>query len=128
MREALYHSLRTKCTECTKFVAKPAQEPAEPALPPERLGLNAPFTHVGIDFFGPMKVRGVDREIQKAYGVIFACLSTRALHLEVSSDATTDKFLMAFRRFVARRGAPQTILSDNAKQFILADKLLREQF
>ena len=75
-----------------------------------------------------MKVRGVDREIQKAFGVIFACLSTRTLHLEVCSDAITDKFLLEFRRFVARRGAPQSILSDNAKQFILADRLLKEQF
>ena len=127
-RRALYHDLETKCTECAKFVAKPAAEPAEPPLPIERIEFCPPFTHVGIDFFGPMKVRGLGKEIQKSYGIIFACLTTRAIHLEVSIDATTDRFLMAFRRFVARRCARKNILSDNEKEFHLADKLLKEQF
>ena len=127
VRQALYHDPRTRCTECCKFVALPAAEPAEPNLPIERIEFNPPFTHVGIDFFGPMKVR-INNEVEKAYGIIFSCLTSRAIHLESSSDATTERFLMAFRRFVARRGAPKTIISDNAKQFLLADKVLYEQF
>ena len=51
-----------------------------------------------------------------------------SIHLELCSDATTDRLLLALRRFAARRGTPSMFLSDNAKQFILSADLLKRQW
>ena len=127
IRDYLYRNNSTKCTECYRHLVKPFKEPPAPSLPLQRLTATGPFVHVGIDFFGPFRIR-TPNGLQKMYGAIFACLTTRAVHLEVCTDATTDRFLLALRRFIARRGCPSYVLSDNAKQFVLAGDLLRRQF
>ena len=58
----------------------------------------------------------------KRYGVLFTCLTTRALHLELASDLSTDIFILALRRFIARRGKPKEKLSDNGTNFIGGDR------
>ena len=60
----------------------------------------------------------------KVYFCIFSCAVVRAVHLELVSDQTTSKFLNCFRRFCARRGTPKLVISDNAKTFKAADKIL----
>ncbi|GFS90529.1 integrase catalytic domain-containing protein [Trichonephila clavipes] len=57
-------------------------------------------------------------ELQKFYIVLFTCGVTRALHLELVSDMTTNSFLLAFRRFLVRRGSCKVIYSGNAKTFL----------
>ena len=67
-------------------------------LPPERLQLAAPFINVGIDYAGPLLVkRGNPRKptLVKTYVCLFLCFSTKAFHLELVSDLTTDAFLAA---------------------------------
>ena len=56
----------------------------------------------------------------KRYGCVFTRLATRAVHLELMSDMSTEKFLLGFRRFLASHGKPKEIISDNASQFKLA--------
>ncbi|VDP49260.1 unnamed protein product [Heligmosomoides polygyrus] len=48
-------------------------------------------------------------------------MATRAVHLEVVLDLTTQEFLLAFRRFIARRGTPSIIYSDNSTTFRSAE-------
>ena len=62
----------------------------------------------------------------KRYGCIFSCLTTRAVHIEVASDLSTDSFINALRRFIARRGQPDEIFSDNGTNFVGAERVLRE--
>ena len=62
----------------------------------------------------------------KRYGALFTCLTTRAVHLELASDLSTDIFILALRRFIARRGKPKEILSDNGTNFIGANRELRK--
>ena len=95
-------------------------------LPPRRLTPNKPpFSSVGVDFFGPFLTRK-GRSNSKRYGVIFTCLTTRAIHLEVAYNLDTSSFIQALRRFVARRGQVTEIVSDNGTNFIGGERELRE--
>ena len=62
----------------------------------------------------------------KRYGVIFTCLTVQAVHIELTSDLITEIFLPTLRHFIARRGKPKEIFSDNGSNFIGADRELRE--
>ena len=57
--------------------------------------------------------------------LLVTCLATRALHLELATSLDTDDFLMALRRFIARRGRPRLILSDNGTNLVAGEKELR---
>ena len=48
---------------------------------------------------------------------MFTCASSRALHLELTSDMKALAFVRAFERFTARRGTPDVIVNDNFKTF-----------
>ena len=105
-----------KCIQCRRWNAKPEAQIMAP-LPAARVTPGgAPFTAVGIDYFGPIPVK-LKRSRVKRYGCIFTCLAMRAVHIEVSQDLSTDSFLMAFSRFVSRRGAPIEVYSDNGSNF-----------
>ena len=94
-------------------------------LPRDRLLVSPPFTKVGVDYFGPLHVK-YGRKHLKRYICLFTCLVTRAVHLEVAFSLETDSFIMCLRRFVARRGNPQVIYSDNGTNFVGADRELKE--
>ena len=57
--------------------------------------------------------------------ILFACSLTRAIHLELITDQTTDGLIRCLKRFIARRGRPSTIYSDNGKSFVAAAKWLK---
>jgi len=100
-------------------------------LPSVRLQQTRPFNHVGIDYAGPLYVRltaGRGRKSQRCYIVIFVCLTVKAVHLEVASDYSTPTFLAAFDRFVARRGLPHKVYSDNGTNFKGAERELSRNF
>jgi hypothetical protein len=76
-----------------------------------------------VDYFGPLFIV-VGRHLEKRYGCLFTCLITRAVHIELSTKMDADSFLMAYRRFVARRGTPKKIYSDNGTNFVAGKKEL----
>ena len=84
-----------------------------------------PFTFVGVDCFGPFMVKRA-RSLVKRYGVLFTCMTVRAIHLEVAYSLDTDSFLNAMRRFIARRGPPEVVRSDNGGNFVSGEKELRD--
>ncbi|XP_043219625.1 uncharacterized protein LOC122380499 isoform X1 [Amphibalanus amphitrite] len=71
--------------------------------------------------------RSLSRDPTRAarYILLITCLATRALHLELVSSMDTDGFLMAFRRFVARRGRPRVVWSDNGSNLVAGEKELK---
>ncbi|XP_059048070.1 uncharacterized protein LOC131843444 [Achroia grisella] len=83
-----------------------------------------PFTYTGVDFFGPLSVT-VGRQHHKRYVALFTCLTTRAVHLELTTSLSTDSAISALRRMMARRGKPTEIWSDNGTNFHGADAELR---
>lgn len=91
-------------------------------LPEDRIKPAPPFTNVGLDFAGPLYLKDSD---EKVYICLFTCAVTRAVHLELVCDMTTERFLLALRRMIARRGMCSIIWSDNAKTFKAANKELQ---
>lgn len=82
-----------------------------------------PFIKVGVDFFGPIEVT-VKRSHEKRYGVIFTCMVTRAVHLEIANSMSTNAFIHVLRQFGCRRGFPEEIYCDNGTNFKGAEKEL----
>ena len=92
----------------------------------DRLEPAPPFTFCAVDYFGPWYIKEGRREV-KRYGVLFTCLASRAVHLEVSSSLSTDSFLNAYRRFVGRRSPIRQLHSDQGTNFVGArNKLMQE--
>ena len=76
--------------------------------------------------FGPFYVK-TGRKQQKRYGVLFTCLASRAVHIEICESLDTSSFINALRRFQARRGQVTYIRSDNGTNFVGAERELREE-
>lgn len=96
-------------------------------LPAPRLSpFIRPFSYVGVDYFGPITVK-VGRANAKRWFALFTCLTVRAVHVEVAFDLSTRSCICCIRRFIARRGAPIEIYSDNGTNFTGAERILREQ-
>ena len=114
---------------CERTRVQP-RSPIMADLPDERVGLYKPaFSYTGIDFFGPLVVKHSKRARTtqtrvKRYDPVFVCLTTRAVHLDLVGDLSTDRFLLALIRFMARRGKPKTIWTDNGTSFIGAKREL----
>ena len=111
LRVAL-RSISKHCATCQLRRAKPAV-PQMADLPAARLahGTN-PFSHCGIDYFGPFMV-AIGRRREKRWGVLFTCLTMSAVHLEIAHSLSTDSTIMATQRMTARRGQPSVFYSDN---------------
>lgn len=123
---ALLHFVLSRCSVCVRLNAKPPQ-PFMGDLPAERVQQCRPFAHVGVDYAGPLQLRELQlrkSRVFKIYIAVFICFTVKAVHLEVVSDLSTDAFLAAFDRFVARRGLPSRIFSDCGTNFVGADKQL----
>jgi len=118
----------TQCVTCIKHAAVNPQ-PRMADLPEFRVQASRPFSHVGIDYAGPFRLR--DNRLRKAreykaYLAVFVCTSTKAVHLELVSDLSTEAFIAALDRFVSRRGCPTHVYSDCGTNFVGAAKVLRQ--
>ena len=108
------------CLTCLKLKAATSTQ-LMGELPKSRLSPTRPFTSTGIDYAGPFNVKfgkGRGNKSTKAWICLFVCFTTRAIHLELVSELTVEAFIAALRRFIARRGKPSDIYSDNGRNFI----------
>lgn len=91
-------------------------------LSPERLSVSPPFTYTGLDVFGPWTVvarrtRG-GQALSKRWAVLFTCMSTRAVHIEVIMSMDSSSCINALRRFFAIRGPAKQLHSDCGTNFV----------
>ncbi|KAL7871964.1 hypothetical protein SRHO_G00069470 [Serrasalmus rhombeus] len=89
----------SSCITCRKLHAKPAEQKMADLLEERVLPDQPPFTHVGVDYFGPFEVKRA-RSMVKRYGVLFTCLALRAVHIEVAHSLDTSSCINAIRRFI----------------------------
>ena len=121
------NSMSKKCVICQiKF--KRLLEQRMSTLPIERLKPSPPFFYICVDYFGPFTIKGeVQKRVRgKGYGVIFTCLTSRAIHLELASNYSTDGFLQVLRKFASIRGWPRKLFSDQGSQLKGASKELQD--
>ncbi|XKL65471.1 hypothetical protein PGB90_008891 [Kerria lacca] len=111
------------CMKCIRFKANTCNQ-AMASLPKNRVVPNKPFTVTGLDYAGPFAILskgGRHKVMVKAYIAIFVCFTTKAIHLEIVSDLTSESFLACLTRFISRRGVPLEIHSDNSTTFVGAN-------
>ena len=112
-----------KCMICKKIAGRPYASSLPPPLLEFRVTQSPTFAFTGLDYAGPLYLKGTD---YKVWICLFTCCATRALHLDLVVDMTTEAFIRCFKRFVASRGIPQVIISDNSKTYKSADKVIAE--
>ena len=121
----LVKRIRKKCNGCKRFQVKAFQAPPPGKLPKTRTEGDVPFQVIGVDFAGPIRYQRKGKKEGKAYLAMFACSLTRAMHLELVTSLETEQFITCFKRFIARRGRPQLVYSDNGATFQAAAKWLQ---
>ncbi|KRY08733.1 hypothetical protein T12_4333 [Trichinella patagoniensis] len=79
-----------------------------------------------MDFAGPLLTRVGRKVTSKCYVCQFTCMASRAVHLELVSQITTARVMQALRRFIAWRGRPEIMQSDNFRSFKATASELRQ--
>ncbi|XP_052758555.1 uncharacterized protein LOC128202398 [Galleria mellonella] len=131
LAKTCYHN----CIKCTRIKGK-VVTPLMGNLPQQRLLSGGyPFMTVGVDYAGPIMCanrQGRGCRLVKVYIAVFVCFTTKAIHLELVGDLTSNNYLLALRRFISRRGKPVNIYSDNGTSFVGAyndlSKFLKANF
>ena len=119
-------SIVFNCIIC-KFRRGKPQNPLMTSLPVGRLAYGLrPFSHCDVDYFGPM-ITKIGRRNEKRWGVLFTCLTTRAIHLELAHSLSTSSAIAALQRLSARRRAPIVMYRDNGTNFRGACKELKNE-
>lgn len=119
--------LRT-CILCFR-VSPPALNQKMGDLPTSRVTPSRPFSRCGVDYAGPYLIKNSylrNTKSVKAWICLFICFSTKAVHLELVTELSTDSFLKALKRFISRRGLCSEIHSDNATNFVGAENIFKQ--
>ena len=105
-----------RCIKCRRMRERLGEQKMA-NLPRDGVEPSPPFTFSGMDCFGPFIVKEGRKEL-KRYGLLFTCMSSRAIHLEALGDMSTDAFINALRCFIAIRGSVQQLRSDQGTNFV----------
>ena len=117
-------SIIYNCNLCKRYRKRSLKPPATGSLPRFRSEFGEPFPTNVIGFAGPLIYKDRDQEM-RGYIVILTCATTRAVHLKMSRSMLTEELKYTLKEFIARRGTPRTIISDNAKTFKAASNWLK---
>lgn len=108
-----------KCVPCFRQRKETATQ-LMGSLPAARVTSGYAFESIGVDYCGPVTVKeklGRGKKTYKSYIAVFVCMKTKAVHLDLVTDLTTDAFMACLTRLVSLRGSVREIFSDNATTF-----------
>ena len=116
------------CLRC-RFLRKLLEGQKMAPLPPNIQGQSPPFSNIGIDLSGPIVVRAMTnkRSTMKVWVVLFLCLNTKAISMELAPGYSTDDFLVAYNSHIHVRGEPLFVHSDRGSQLVSAHNEVAEQ-
>ena len=129
----LIRSLLSKCVKCRRITSR-AMHPIMGNMPKGRTQLShiePPWTHVGVDLTGAIQLKKVGRRTvtpEQAYIVLYTCMATRSIYLDLMLTNKTEDFLLSFKRLCGDVGTPQYLYSDQAGYFSRAKEELEESF
>ena len=125
----IFKSISAKCVKC-RIARRELLQQQMGQLPAFRFKTNCPpFTSVALDYFGPVKIKKTRNIVIDGCVLLISCNTTRVIHLELTQTQSTDDFLMAWRRFVTKRGVhPIHAYSDQGKAFVGAQRILNKWF
>ncbi|XP_031634739.1 uncharacterized protein LOC116348029 [Contarinia nasturtii] len=112
-----------RCITCFKQKPKPIDQLMAP-LPTIKTQPARAFIHCGLDFAGPIGIKNSGKRnanCVKGYICVFVCMVSKAAHLELVGDLSTQKFILALRRFISRRGIPSDIYCDRAESSVTSE-------
>lgn len=122
------HAVISNCLKCFRVRPLGAPAPLMGDLPSYRVNKLKAFLSSAVDFGGPYDIslgRGRGNKTYKGYICVFVCTSTKAVHTELVTELSSEAFLAALRRFVARRGRCNRLVSDQGKNFVGANNILQ---
>ena len=114
----LVKKVRKSCHGCKRYTATAYATPPPGILPTTRTEGTNPYQVIGVDYAGPLQYRISKKKEGKAYILLYSCSLTRGIYLELLPTLETTDFLGSLKRFIARRGRPERIYSDNGGTFI----------
>ena len=120
MGRSFVKKILKSCTVCKPLNSRALAYPGHSDLPPLRFDDRHAFASTGCDYLGPLHVLpiyGSQDTVYKVYVVIYTCAASRAVILDVVNSSNTQNFIQSFRRFIARRGCPSIMISDNDASF-----------
>ena len=128
-RQSLVRLIIHRCVKCRRLEGTPFLVPPPPPLPISRVKEEPAFSFTDVDFAGPLMIRtdGPNKSA-KAWICLFTCFVTRAVHLDIVLDMSTETFIRCLKRFAARRGLPIQFTSDNGKTSKAAARFLKTVF
>jgi hypothetical protein len=122
----LVKKIRRDCVVCRRNRAQPGEQMMADLIE-SRLDYGAlPFTRTAVDLFGPLEIGTYRNRTAKRWGIIYTCLVTRAVFLELVPSLSSTDFLLSFRKFVSIYRYPEIMHSDNGTNFVGAERELRE--
>ena len=110
-------SLIHRRARCKIYHAKPYTDTPTTSLPTFRTTISRALENVVVHFSLPLLYKNSKHDCRKAYVALFSCATSRAVHLDLLEDMTTEEFQRTMKEFMARKGIPSLLVSDNAKTF-----------
>ena len=96
-------------------------------LPSDRLQESPLFTYCSVGLFDPFTIKNYRKEL-KRFEVMFTCLCSRAIDIEIEHSLGTGSFILLLRRFIGRRGNICLMRCDNGNNIVAAINELQEAF
>ena len=116
-----------KCVTCAKINSYSFRYPRPNSFVGDRVNFVKPFNYTGIDYTAHFMVK-FGENIVKMYLLLFTCLNTRAVHLDLVPSLNCEHFLLSFSKFCNLYTIPAKIFSDNASTFLQGMGLLSDSF
>ena len=116
------------CYWCKRFNISHYPKLSQGLIPTDTTKQVLPFSVIAAEYAGPFICKTKGKRDIKVYLLLFTCSLTRAVHLEILSNQTTQEFKQALKQLISRRGIPKVIHSDNAKTFQKASNWIKRVY